>query len=88
MARASRLGRAALFTLALSGYTVAAYSRVDSSSGGQAPATPAASRAADARAMLDTYCVTCHNQRLKTAGLMLDTADVTSPHRIPKSGSA
>ena len=29
-----------------------------------------------ARAMLDKYCVTCHNQRLKTAGLMLDKADV------------
>ena len=25
-----------------------------------------------ARAMLDKYCVTCHNERLKTAGLMLD----------------
>ena len=75
MARASRLGRAALFTLALSGYTVVAYSRVDSSSS-QATAAPA-TPATDARAMLDTYCVTCHNQRLKTAGLMLDT--VTSP---------
>jgi hypothetical protein len=25
------------------------------------------------RQVLDTYCVTCHNQRLKTAGLTLDT---------------
>src|SRR5262249_12590823 len=25
------------------------------------------------RALLDKYCVRCHNQRLKTAGLMLDT---------------
>src|SRR6476620_4025440 len=24
------------------------------------------------RALLDQYCVTCHNQKLKTAGLMLD----------------
>jgi mono/diheme cytochrome c family protein len=29
-----------------------------------------------ARAVLDRYCVTCHNQRLKTAGLMLDGLDV------------
>jgi hypothetical protein len=29
-----------------------------------------------ARATLDKYCVTCHNERLKTAGLMLDKADV------------
>jgi hypothetical protein len=26
--------------------------------------------------MLDKYCVTCHNQRLKTAGLMLDALDL------------
>ena len=32
-----------------------------------------------ARALLDTYCVTCHNQRLRTAGLALDTLDVTRP---------
>ena len=29
--------------------------------------------------MLDRYCVTCHNQRLVTAGLMLDEADVANP---------
>jgi uncharacterized protein DUF1592/uncharacterized protein DUF1588/uncharacterized protein DUF1585/uncharacterized protein DUF1595/uncharacterized protein DUF1587/cytochrome c len=28
------------------------------------------------RATLDQYCVTCHNQQLKTAGLMLDKADI------------
>ena len=28
------------------------------------------------RAVLDKYCVTCHNQTLKTAGLMLDKADL------------
>src|SRR5262247_852216 len=28
------------------------------------------------RAVIDKYCVTCHNERLKTAGLMLDKADV------------
>src|SRR5688572_14213181 len=34
---------------------------------------PVASRQ---RALLDRYCVTCHNQKLKTAGLTLDTMDV------------
>ncbi len=29
-----------------------------------------------ARAVLDRYCVTCHNDRLKTAGLTLDKLDV------------
>jgi len=28
------------------------------------------------RAMLNEYCVTCHNEQLKTAGLMLDKMDV------------
>ncbi len=29
-------------------------------------------------AMLNQYCVTCHNQRLKTAGLALDTVDLSN----------
>jgi hypothetical protein len=29
------------------------------------------------RALLDKYCVTCHNDRAKTAGLMLDRADLS-----------
>src|SRR5882672_10593748 len=31
------------------------------------------------RAMLNRYCVTCHNEKLKTAGLMLDKADIENP---------
>ena len=31
------------------------------------------------RAVLDQYCVTCHNQRLRTGGLALDTLDVNNP---------
>ena len=30
------------------------------------------------RALLDRYCVTCHNERLRTAGLTLDTLDVAN----------
>src|SRR4029453_2482976 len=40
------------------------------------PAQPAS-----ARALFDTYCVPCHNQRTKVAGLMLDIADVNDPAR-------
>jgi hypothetical protein len=29
------------------------------------------------REVIDKYCVTCHNQRLKTAGLALDTVDLS-----------
>jgi cytochrome c553 len=45
----------------------------------QAPAANAAPAAPNPRAFLDTYCVTCHNQKLKTAGLMLDTVDLAKP---------
>ncbi len=30
------------------------------------------------KAFVDTYCVTCHNQRMKTAGLLLDTMDLNN----------
>ena len=39
----------------------------------QAQALPTA----NPRVFLDTYCITCHNQKLRTAGLTLDTLDVT-----------
>src|SRR6266571_1940847 len=32
--------------------------------------------ASPARSLLDQYCVTCHNERAKTAGLMLDKMDL------------
>src|SRR5436190_13287287 len=40
------------------------------------PKTAGAEEVLAARAMLDRYCVTCHNQRVKTAGLALDTLSV------------
>ncbi len=49
----------------------------------QAPAPVAASSVmGPSKAFVSTYCVTCHNARLKTAGLALDTMDVTDvgPH--------
>jgi len=49
----------------------------------QSPATVSATLATSAaseRALLDQYCVTCHNQRLKTAGLMLDQLDIAQMH--------
>jgi mono/diheme cytochrome c family protein len=44
----------------------------------QAPAPAAVSGpsvASPARALVSTYCVSCHNERLKTANFTLDTAD-------------
>ena len=40
------------------------------------PPQAASSAVAGHRAMLDQYCVVCHNDKLKTAGLMLDKMDL------------
>ena len=36
------------------------------------------------RAMLDQYCVTCHNERLLTGGLALDVADIHDVRENPE----
>jgi hypothetical protein len=36
------------------------------------------------RAVLDRYCVTCHNERLRTAGLTLDTLDLEQVGHRPE----
>jgi mono/diheme cytochrome c family protein len=51
-------------------------SLLDGQADGQAP--PAVN---PNRALLDRYCVGCHNQRLKTAKLELDVLDVTHPEK-------
>ncbi len=43
------------------------------------PAPAAATARPDLKATVDTYCVTCHNQRLKTGGLTLDDVNVADP---------
>src|SRR5258708_31061716 len=37
----------------------------------------AQSSATPDRSLLDQYCVSCHNEKLKTAGLMLDKIDLS-----------
>src|SRR5690349_7052703 len=37
-----------------------------------------------ARALLNKYCVTCHNARLKTGGLMLDAVNVDDVSASPE----
>ena len=59
----------AAFGPAASGHALAA-------GGSQAPADHAAE---DAAALLERYCVTCHNDRLRTAGLTLEGLDPADP---------
>ena len=49
------------------------------------PSTASApSSSSNYRAVLDRYCVTCHNERVKTANLMLDRVDVADPGANPE----
>ena len=40
--------------------------------------SPSSAAATDVRGTIDKYCVTCHNQRLKTGNFVLDTPDLTN----------
>ncbi len=44
----------------------------------KAPAAPSTAPQTP-RAFFDKYCITCHNQKLKTAGIMLDQVDLSKP---------
>jgi mono/diheme cytochrome c family protein len=48
------------------------------------PAVSAVAPPSTHRRLLDQYCVTCHNERLKTAGLRLDQIDVLRPDLEPE----
>jgi hypothetical protein len=80
MAIDPRHRRAALFVVVVCGL-VAAISSVEAQNPASQPAPPAGS---SPRAMLDTYCITCHNQRTRTAGLALDNVDAAAPHTRPE----
>ena len=43
----------------------------------QEPSGELSASVASQRALIDRYCVTCHNETLRTGGLALDTADLT-----------
>src|SRR5437870_4200376 len=45
----------------------------------QDPPAPRLATLSPQRALLDRYCVTCHGEKLKTAGLVLDKMDVENP---------
>jgi mono/diheme cytochrome c family protein len=58
---------------------IAATSLVIGAAGPRAQQPAAGLSSAEARATVDKYCVTCHNDRLKTAGLSLATVDLQNP---------
>ena len=76
--------RAAVFALFFTVWMAVALAHVQTSArGGQTAVSPPPSAApggvAAVRGLVDKYCITCHNQRLRTAGLALDGLDVADP---------
>jgi mono/diheme cytochrome c family protein len=51
------------------------------------PAPVAAASVPEYRAVLDKYCVTCHNERAKAGGLMLDKVDLSNISGVPGNGA-
>jgi mono/diheme cytochrome c family protein len=88
MSKISRVSVVWLGVLLAAGYLNVHAARMQEAAGparrAQATPGPDASAAAQ-RALLDQYCVTCHNQRAKTAGLMLDTLDVEHLGQAPET---
>jgi mono/diheme cytochrome c family protein len=70
-----RFGKVFAYTFAL------LLGSVDAVVSAQTPPSPAKpnSAASDTRAFLDTYCLACHNQTTRTAGLALDGVDASRP---------
>ena len=52
-------------------------------SAAQQPSPAGVPAGPDARAVLNQYCVPCHNERLRTAGLVLDSLDVAQVSGAP-----
>ena len=67
-----------VITVALEMPVIAARPQGQQPEGATRQASPVAipEKVSSSRALLNQYCVACHNERLKTAGLTLDRADV------------
>ena len=69
------MDRRVVSLLVVSLWLAVSAARVPAAAGGQIPASPAPTQY---KALVDTYCVTCHNDRLRTGGLALDTVDLSN----------
>jgi len=74
-----------MLTLGFAGLIAAVSLSLQVETSAQQPATPtpAAPTAVTHRQFLDRYCVTCHNDKAKTAGLSLQHIDPASPAASP-----
>src|SRR5438128_12246664 len=75
MSMARALGTLCLVGLAVSADSSLRLIQVDAAAA-QASQTATRQPTSPSRALLDQYCVACHNERLKTAGVMFDKVDL------------
>ena len=73
--------RGLLLALGLSGWIVAALS---AQSPTQAKPASATAFASPVKPIVDTYCITCHNQKSRTGGLSLEGVDAAHPSTNPE----
>jgi hypothetical protein len=77
------LRRGGIVAFCLAGWFAVALPSAQTPARGPRPAVPSSVSLPDtaeaARGVVSKYSVTCHNQRLRTAGLALDTLDATRP---------
>jgi mono/diheme cytochrome c family protein len=69
-----------VLALLVGGWLIAAVSSVEIRAGQAVQRSASSAPQSSPRALLDQYCVSCHNQRLRTAGLALDTLDAAQPN--------
>jgi len=72
-----------VLALGLSGWIVAVLSAMPQTPASQTVRS-AVGDVSPAKAVVETYCLTCHNQRLKTAGLVLEGVDASHPSANPE----
>src|ERR1035438_7029910 len=72
------LGKVTLIMIAAAGFAAAA------PDDGKVPSGSAPYTADTVRAALGSYCISCHNSRLKTAGLALDAVSESDVGRDPQ----
>ena len=77
--RTSGAARRSITALLVGGWLTLTSAGAQTAPGRPQPASAPVPDAADTRALLDRYCVVCHNARLLTGGLALDTLDADAP---------
>src|SRR5690242_11831227 len=71
--------RIVILALGLCGWIVAALSAAQVPPQAKPAPTSIAPPTISIKSVVDTYCIACHNQKLRTAGLVLEGVDTTRP---------